>query len=1168
MLTIRKASAGSGKTFQLARQYIIDVLADRSVNEDGTTEVKLNRNGSDAHRRILAITFTNKATAEMKARIVSEMAKLAYVGPNGEMAKSDHRDFICAKLGCDEKDLQKAAAVALKSILFSYHHFNVSTIDSFFQLVLRNFAREADLPGDFGVEIDDREVISFAVQMMLDRGKREMAARADGGNSGRGDASSLVRLIESFMNDKSEAGKKFNIFNSNSTDVNDITKAISDLLNEDYKINSDLQQYLVPTTGLSVEAAAAAKEQAAKRLADFAKEVKRLYSVRIYEIIGKAKDFRKKYVDYDNMAYSHAKNVFVKLADGDLSPFSSKTFPKIINDGHDYFNKKKPDDAICEDIQERANEINRLKEELFSFECISAHIDKMQFLQAVLADVEQYRSDNDLILLSDTNDILHALIGKSDVPFVYEKIGTEIVHFLLDEFQDTSRMQWNNLRPLISNSEDDATSDNLIIGDEKQSIYRFRNADYRLLYSGVRDDIKVPDERIVTGKDAADNTNWRSSRDIVEFNNKFFAKYAESSGNATAKDIYKYVEQKVAPKNENRRGCVIMRKSEAENDGSFKKQSFEQFVNDLKRARRDGFRWGDMAVLTNKKEEGRELIDYVMQYVRTHPGDNDFAGFKVVSEESLLISRADSVQFVVAMLRLLDPTNIENERDGKEAKSAAEIAYRYRYAAMRARENGYTDFSKVLADALSDADMPELLKPEKVASLYVDDRCASLVTIVEKIIRAHIPKKLLAEENIYLQAFADIVIDMSNRGVTNAHDFLSWWDSVGKGQGVTLPSGADMMQVMTIHKSKGLEFPCVFIPLAKWELKKNDGTSWFSTDVISDSMKKSGVAPKLIPPMLPLKNTKKLIDSVFSSQYEDNNTAAYLDSLNKAYVAFTRAKDRLVVTYMFKEGKNEDKKEGKNDGKKIFNKFGDVTDNVLADFGIDCVEQTVTCGDNTLYERIYGDAESKCNEKHNSADGSEKAGEPAIGGKSMSADEMEEYKVGDYATSNLNENWELLTADENLPYVSPSIREGLILHDVMRSVHDLKSDVLTLVRRKAMRFALTDEVIEEYADIIRGALADPRVKPWFSGFVRLINERPVVIMSEGKGPVSQRPDRVVVNTDGSVDIVDYKFGGRDDSRYRRQMKGYVGLYKSLGYTTVRAHLWYVKLGEIVDIPVN
>ncbi|MBR5435504.1 MAG: UvrD-helicase domain-containing protein [Muribaculaceae bacterium] len=1105
MLEIRKASAGSGKTFQLARKYVLNVLS----TTDKSGNLTLNPDPTEAHRRILAITFTNKATAEMKARIISEIARLAYVN-DGSFVKSDHRNYLCNELNCSPAELQQAASKALSSILFSYHYFNVSTIDSFFQLVLRNFAREVDLNGDYNVEVGDDQAINIAVQLMLDQAKRDSIENRQ---------STLLRLINSFMANRFAEGKKFNIFNRNSSDVSEIVSSVKKLLNEDFKLNTDLQEYL--------------KDD--KKLPEFAEKIRKEYKKPLDDIAKEAQYVINKYPFVQGVVNKNAFNAFQKLANKDLGPFSNATFPKIAKGEANYYNNKiNIDDKTKEDIKSKALEIRQSYNDYCTLDAICGNLADLEFLKEVLSFIKQYREDNNLILISDTNDILSRIIGNSDAPFIYERIGTEISNYLLDEFQDTSRMQWNNLKPLVDNADSEG-GHNLIIGDEKQSIYRFRNADYSLLYEGVKNEI--PSATVIDGSNPDDNTNWRSARDVVEFNNKFFEQYAKRE--SLQPNIYEYVRQGIAPKNNDLRGLVLFNNLPQKN---FKKAALDVLVSDIKKALHNGFGWGDITVLVNANKEGQEIIDYLLKYKNDNPQDKDFDNFKVVSEESLLISRADSVRFIVSALRLLDPTAIENAK-GKDKFSTAELACRYYYAVMKERSLDALDMSRILAETL-DKNSDYSLQTEEFVGVFEKDNSTSLVTIVEQIIRQYVPEALLKEENIYLQAFSDVVVEMSARGINSVHTFLAWWDDKGIEKGIELPSGSGMMQVMTIHKSKGLEFPCVIIPFADWELEKNKGVSWFKKEPIEDYLVNDlSISKDIIPPMLPIENKSALTNTGFKAQYEKNGVAARLDSMNKAYVAFTRAISRLIVT--FKESN------------KRF--FGITINDIISSPEVQM--ETISSEDNPeLLEGasvcFYGDKDSKKVEKPNDDD--------HFGIHSILKDEMSKYVVDAYSVSPLNEEFKMLSSDEGLPYNSLEIQEGTILHDVMRSIRHKEANVETLVRRKTMRLGLSSEVVNSYVEKIKKALANPDAARWFEGYTRLINERPIAIEPDKKGNTTLRADRVVEYPDGHIEIIDYKFGKAYD-KYKAKMKEYVELYRQLGYDKVEGYIWYVADGKIEKV---
>lgn len=1126
-LIIRKASAGSGKTFQLARHYIIDML---SVCDESTGKLKLNTNPIEAHSHILAITFTNKATNEMKQRIVKELARLAYVNPStGEYARSDHRDAIRQALNCSDADLQKASSIALRSLLFSYHHFNVSTIDSFFQLVMRTFAREVDRPGDYSVEVDDKEAISVAVQNMLDRAKRAMVLSE---KSRSKEDAALLRLIKEFTASKFEEGHKFNIFNRNNRDLSTLTNAIADLLDEDLKLNVEMREYLN-------------RPDADVALSTFARLVKEAADKCEQGIIDTAKAFRQKAAVYDdNGADNNSKNVFIKLADGDLSQFKNNTIKNLRKGDKTYFKKNNGVQEIEDYMKECLTNIYKHYSLFHTVSAISDNIVTLQFLQAVLTDIKNYRDDNNLILLSDTAEILRTLINDEELPFIYEKLGTRLNHFLLDEFQDTSRMQWENLRPLIGNGISGGDS-SLIIGDEKQSIYRFRNADYKLLYKEAQSDFqKFAD--VIAGEDPANNTNWRSAADIIRFNNTFFREYSSQSSERT-RDIYKYVEQAIPSGKESRRGLVVMRaikndkKGESLTKDDFVQESLQRLIADLKACREDGYGWGDIAILTDTRAEGDMVIEHLMKYRQDYPDEVAFNELTVVSEESLSISRADSVRFAISVLRMLDPTSLDNSGRAGEF-SVAEITTRYEYFLLKAREENKKDYDRILSDSLNVT--ADNWNPQTLIDKYGNNGCTSLITLVEQIISDNVPPKIRKEEYVYIHAFIDAVTRLSASGISSIHSFLTWWDEWGRDESIELPSGegADAMTVMTIHKSKGLEFPCVIIPFASWETNKQDKYSWYTSDVAKQALISFGIPDDIIPPMLPIENKNDLQNTLFKVQYEENTVAYELDGINKAYVAFTRAVSRLIVTYC-----PEYKKDG----------FHKRISSILESFSDDVIECLKAVNEQDFIS-YYGDVNSvnvKVEKEFDQFDM-----------RPIDTKNKADYSIDTYEAIEVNHSWQLLSSDDDLPNPAEAKNQGRILHAVMRAVRSLADvdKIKTILLRKTFRQCLSDRTIDDYAKKLSKALSREDVSRWFVGFKRLISERTIAVSETKKRRdgstytvLNRRPDRVVVLSDGTVEIIDYKFGERNDERYSRQVREYVDLYRSMGFDNVKGYVWYV-----------
>ncbi|MDE5786299.1 MAG: UvrD-helicase domain-containing protein, partial [Duncaniella sp.] len=461
MLKIYKASAGSGKTFTLAREYITLILGEKC--EDGT--YRLARRGSSRHRHILAITFTNKATEEMKSRIIHELAVLAGREP-GWTSPSPYLDYLRELFSCSTQQLKAAATTALDDLLHDFNSFNVSTIDAFFQLVLRTFAREAEIDGNYEVELDDERVIALGVDEMLG------SLNLRDGNTR--DNLYLLQWLETYMTDKVAEGGSFNVFNRSSQLHANLIKFFKNISGETFvEHEKEIMEYLADP----------------QRLVDFDKHlVSAIGSCRRSTAAACAAA-----IDY--IKANGCEGIMQKNTAGMLKAWSKGRRADGKDPGATPGNiLQNPDKAYLKAgissplrtvqlddlIAEACRCVTEGYESTRFLEILRKNLFHLGLLKRLSECISAYRKENSTIMLSDTNAILRRIIGREDTPFVYERLGQELEHFLIDEFQDTSPLQWENLLPLVETSMS-RDKDCLVIGDEKQCIYRFRNSEPRLL---------------------------------------------------------------------------------------------------------------------------------------------------------------------------------------------------------------------------------------------------------------------------------------------------------------------------------------------------------------------------------------------------------------------------------------------------------------------------------------------------------------------------------------------------------------------------------------------------------------------------------------------------------------------------------------------------------------
>ncbi len=969
---VLKASAGSGKTHRLTNDY-----------------VKLLKESS--HNQILAVTFTNKATEEMKSRIVKELNKRA-------KEKGD-----------------KEALEYLKTILHDYSHFNISTIDKFFQKIVRSMFRELGFSGLYNLVLDKTQLVEDSVdEMRMNLDQYENAYNL---------------LLEHALG-KLKEGKDWSFSGE--------LKSLTSMLWKEEFMNltpDELSLYTYENVKKLFSECVTERENILNEWASLAAKAKKSFT-------GVVLDLKK----------GSSAGVLARLdsfIDKKINFFTEKQQEKLSLEGvltKENFKKFAADlmsAGFHDDINAFSESYNKNLSRYFTINAVASHAIYLPVIVEIYSLIRNRLQDKNEFLLSEMNHLLAGMIGDSDAPFIYEKVGTQIKNYLLDEFQDTSSMQWKNFIPLVGDSVASGNK-NLVVGDVKQSIYRWRNSDWNILAHKIKDEY---------GESCEEDTledNWRSLREIVNFNNSFFTKLVHFLSGEKIENVYSDVQQKINPERENPEGGYVNWKvwNEAAKGEKidFQEEELQTLYNDIKEVLSKGYKQKDIGILVRDKKKGVLVSKYLLE-----------RGINVISSESLLVSSSNDVRLLVYLLKMfVDKDDVVN---------------------------------KFVLDNLRILDQGEIADIVKASNLPLFEQVEKYIQIL----------KLgeTKESIVYIQAFQDLVFDYNQKRSSDVNGFLSWWELEGKNVSIEGGSGIDAVNILTIHKSKGLDFPVVFVPFCEWALSVNNEIKWFKNDA-------SAFTNYL--PLLPLKINKDLEKTIFKEEYAEEMLYKKIDNLNLIYVALTRPRSAL---YLYSAPGN---------GHEVYKWVVET----MKQFPCD------TLGENDiLTEYAFGQLE------YFPPKAEDEGAKPCECGYSSVHYNDKESKV------------KLRLQTES----SLRQREGNVLHGILQYIKTKEDAPKAINRAVRMGLISTKEV-----DFVKAELNEifnnPDTASWFDGtFQKVWNER-TIIANE-----LYRPDRIM-EKDGELLVVDYKFG-EENKKYDAQLKNYIALLKSMNkWSEVRGCLYY------------
>ena len=1075
-LTVYKASAGSGKTFTLATEYI------RLLVENPTS-----------YRNILAVTFTNKATEEMKMRILSQLYGIWKQLPES----ADYMKVIQEKTGFGEELISERAGIALQNLLHNYNYFRVETIDTFFQSVLRNLARELELTTNLRIGLNDHQIEDIAVdQLIADLSTTDIVLQW------------IIRYImESISDDRSwnviSKIKKFGC-----TIFQDRYKEVSDELSKKMQEPGFFERY---TTQLR-ELREAALEHMKQIGESFFDELE-AEQLTIDDLSGKSRGIASFFNKLRRGEFDASiENATVANHLESYEKWCTKTHPK-----RDYIYtlaQGSLGNILRYAVDERPRQWKLYK----SADLTLRHLNQLRLLGSIEQKVRQLNADANRFLLSDTQQLLHALIGESDSPFIFEKIGTQLEHVMIDEFQDTSTVQWQNFCVLLAEAMSHENTSNLIVGDVKQSIYRWRSGDWRLL-----NDIEhqFNSQQIET---RALDTNYRSQRNIIQFNNVFFRQAAtleymaqkelNAAEAAQLEKAYADVEQKI-PAGKDPLGLVSIRLLPADD---YQTATLKQIAETIATLRAQGIPQKEIAILVRVNQYIPTIARYFMEQMPE---------VTIVSDEAFRLDASNAVCLLVQALRLL------THPDDQLTKAAIVKNWHHDVLGEPAEDNRL-----LLSTVDLDSGLPEAFRNhrEELTAMPLYDLVERLYDIFSL--------ERLSEQSAYVCTFFDQLAAYVSENTADIFAFLNEWDETICKKTIQSDE-TEGVRILSIHKSKGLEYPYVIIPFCDWQLEKqNDNILWC----------KPAEEPFSDLPIAPVDySQRQMMGTIYEHDYLQEHLQNTVDNLNLLYVAFTRACKGLYVL---------GRRNAKNLRSTLIEQCLPLVAKELSDAVIEGIED-----DKATLSFTYGmPASPRSDTSRITPHDSVKTNNPFLKPAEPLpvAFSYHESKVS-FRQSNRSQAF-IEGDDEEKAQRHRYIQAGSVLHEIFSTIRTV-NDIPDALRRLQFEGVLYDEEMtaEHITSMLKKRLENPRVADWFSPRWTLFNE--CTILSVENGEVKERrPDRVM--TDGQEWIVvDFKFGS-PKPEYHDQVREYMNLIQkmeSVSSDKIHGYLWYVYSNKIEEV---
>ena len=1110
-LTVYRASAGSGKTFTLAVEYISLLVKD-----------------PENYQHILAVTFTNKATQEMKMRILSQLYGIA----NSLQSSQQYFNKVKEKTNMPDAVIRNNARAALTLLIHRYNNFRILTIDAFFQQVLRNLAHELGQTANLRVDLNNEEITEKAVDQMIESLEKGQP---------------VLQWISTYINNSIEDDNGWNIIGKIKTFGTNIFKDF-------YKAHeANLKEQLSNADDFKVYETTLRKRR---------NDIRKTFNSKARSILNEIKNANL------DIPSNYRSGLYKYLTDSAIAPLTNKPLKAGVlkaNESPQNWTSSKCAKADKQQIQTLAAEVlsaqlseliaynNDNWNEFQSIQLTLSHLSELRLLHAIADAVDNLTKDTNRFMLSNTQALLKELIADSDTPFIFERIGARLKHVMIDEFQDTSTIQWQNFQVLLANCMAQELSQNLIVGDIKQSVYRWRQGDWGIL-NNIEKSFAHQKIRLETL-----DYNYRSEKRIIDFNNAFWEQCVANTAKEVAQDdaekaeivqkAYEDVAQKTHKTTENGFVKISLYPSK-----SMKEAVLEELIETIKELFNNGYggkNQSKIAILVRSKSNIQDIVNALLQSFGNE--------INIVSDEAFRLDASLSVNIIVSAMHLLTHPDdvltrgklvkLYNQEVLKKPLTDTDLLVSINESNNIDTKNIDKKERRKLATEQQMAKLNSQLPPEYVANreLLLG---LPIVDLVDKLFMLFGLDQLEGQSS-YICTLYDTLNDFLKDHTADIDDFINEWENSLSSK--TIQSDEiEGIRIMTIHKSKGLEFDNVIIPFCNWEMEKK-GTLWCET--------KNKPAPYNKLPLLPIDFSRdKLIGTVFEDDYKEEHFQNIVDNLNLLYVAFTRASKNLFV-FGLRQGKTtlDNIAKGTPPGNRSY-----AIELALRQVSEQLQGSSLSFPDDTGSEIHfeYGTLVPETHEKEHAV-----ADNPFLIKPDKHIVSIATYpQAATFKQS--NKSIEFVKGED----VDPSdrtryIKIGNVLHQLFSTIYTTADIPTRLNELEQQGIIYNDEITSaQLRTRIEDAITNPQVQEWFSKRWQLYNECTILEYNKDTNEMEEhRPDRVM--TDGKeFVVVDFKFG-KEREEYKKQVQQYMEILIRMGHKKVSGYLWYVVKNNVVEVNI-